>query len=104
LKSKRNVYVFNGIVKLTEIEFSETVKHKVKNLTAEDIYQVSYMSPEILTGEYDFKTDIWYYFIDLKQESKFKNEFLFYFSSRSFGCIMFELYKCVIYLELQLNL
>jgi serine/threonine protein kinase len=63
--------LFKGSVKLTEFEFSETVKHKVKNLTAEDIYQVSYMSPEILTGEYDFKTDIWYYLIDLKARIKF---------------------------------
>jgi hypothetical protein len=59
---QRNIYMINDAIKLTEIEFSDTIEYKVENLKPEDIYIVSYMSPEILSGEYDFRTDIWYYF------------------------------------------
>ena len=54
--------MINDAIKLTEIEFSDTIEYKVENLKPEDIYIVSYMSPEILSGEYDFRTDIWYDF------------------------------------------
>lgn len=59
---KRNIYMTNDAIKLTEIEFSDTIEYKVENLKPEDIYIVSYMSPDILSGEYDFRTDIWYDF------------------------------------------
>ena len=57
---KRNIYVINDTIRITEIEFYDSIKYKVEHLLPEDIYTVSYMSPDILSGgEYNFKTDIW---------------------------------------------
>jgi hypothetical protein len=59
----RNIHVINNEnVKLTNNEFTESIKYKVRNLTDDDIYMASYMSPEMLFGsDFDYTTDIWYF-------------------------------------------